>query len=356
MKTISIISTLLIGWLFCYPQENPKNEDFGRIILNTHVPAQLQIPEEAKKLLETKLTQIATSSGMGGSTVNPRFIITASINIGTKDIIAGPPQMIAQNLEVTLYIGDALDNKIYSNKTIPLKGVGSNENKSFIDAIKKINPNHKEIAAFIEESKNKIISYYTDQCDATLQAINTLKNQGKYDEAIYKLSVVPEACQDCYFKCLDLMEVIYKEKINSDCKTKLKEAQSIWSADLSKQGAESALKVLSLISPQADCQSEISSFIKSVETKLKADEKAQWEFAMKQYADNVARDKELLRMKEEQAKRNFELNKENLKYQENQSQRNFELDKFRVGAFRDVALEYAKINLKALSYSNLYWH
>lgn len=38
---------------------------------------------------------------MGGSQANPRFIITANVNVGTKDIIAGPPQMIAQNIEVT---------------------------------------------------------------------------------------------------------------------------------------------------------------------------------------------------------------------------------------------------------------
>ncbi len=49
----------------------------------------------------------------------------------------------------------------------------------------------------------------------------TLKEQGKYDEAIYKLSLVPEVCQDCYFKSKDLLISVYQKKIDSDCKIRL---------------------------------------------------------------------------------------------------------------------------------------
>lgn len=81
---------------------------------------------------------------MGGSETNPRFIITAAVNLGTKDIIAGPPQMIAQNLDITMFVGDALTNTIFSNTTLSLKGVGTNENKAFIEAFKTINPKTKK--------------------------------------------------------------------------------------------------------------------------------------------------------------------------------------------------------------------
>ena len=95
---------------------------------------------------------------MGGGQVNPRFIITANVNIGTKDIISGPPQMIAQNLDVTLFVGDAMTNTIFSSTTLNLKGVGTNENKAFIEAFKTINTKNKEVLTFLEEGKKKIIS------------------------------------------------------------------------------------------------------------------------------------------------------------------------------------------------------
>ena len=153
-----IITLLILTFAAITINAQVKLDDFGRIVLNTYLPDSIALPAEAKNLLITKLNQITSNNGMGGSQANPRFIITANVNVGTKDIIAGPPQMIAQNLDVTLFIGDAVTNTIFSNTTLSLKGVGTNENKAFIDALKTINPKNKEVLAFIEEGNTKIIN------------------------------------------------------------------------------------------------------------------------------------------------------------------------------------------------------
>jgi len=323
-----------------------KLDDFGRIILNTHLSDKINIPAESKELLKTKLSQIASNNGMGGSQANPRFIITA--NVRTKDIIAGPPQMIAQNVDVTFFIGDALTNTVFANTTLSLKGVGTNENKAFIEAIKTINPKNKDIAVFIEEGKNKIISYYSTNCDFIIKDAQTLVKQEKYDEAIYQLSLVPEVCQECYFKCLDTLSSIYQQKIDADCKTKLKEAKVTWTANQTPEGAEKAGDILSSINPMASCQKDVDALVKSIDSKLKADEKASWQFKMKQYADKIAAQKEQVRIAEEKSKRDDN-------YRENQSKRNIELDKIRINANREVAVEYARNQPKTITYNNIYW-
>jgi len=109
-----LISLLILTFVAITSNAQVNLDDFGRIVLNTYLPDDIAIPTEAKNLLITKLNQITSNNGMGGSQANPRFIITANVNVGTKDIIAGPPQMIAQNLDVTLFIGDALTNTIFS--------------------------------------------------------------------------------------------------------------------------------------------------------------------------------------------------------------------------------------------------
>ena len=347
IKYLIIVGLLLFG-IESKSQNSPKLDDFGRIVLNTYLPEQMDLPAEARKLLDTKLSQIASNYGMGGSAVNPRFIITATVNIGTKDIIAGPPQMIAQNIEVAIFIGDAIENKSFCNTTLSLKGVGTNENKSFIDAIKKINPKQKDLYELIEQGKSKIISYYNTQCDFTLKEAMTLKHQCKYDEAIYKLSLVPEVCQDCYFKCLDTLQYVYQEKIDNDCQVKFQKAKTIWAANSSSQGAEEVAEVLSQIDPLASCQPEIEEFIKSIDSKLKADEKARWEFKIKQYEDQIAKEKEQFRIAEEKSIRDDE-------FRENQAVRNLELDKIRVNAYREIAVEYAKNQPKTINYNNIYW-
>tara|TARA_B110000977_G_scaffold140876_1_gene178836 strand:+ start:987 stop:2039 length:1053 start_codon:yes stop_codon:yes gene_type:complete len=347
-RYLIIVFALFLFGITARSQNSPKLDDFGRIVLNTYLSEQMDVPAEARKLLNTKLSQVASNYGMAGSSVNPRFIITASINVGTKDIIAGPPQMIAQNLDVTIFIGDALENKIFCNTTLSLKGVGTNENKAFIDALKKINPKNNDLASLIEEGKTKIVTYFNTQCDFTIKEAMTLKEQGKYEEAIYKLSIVPEVCQDCYFKCLDTLLYVYQEKIDKDCQVKFQEAKTIWASNSSSTGAEEAAEVLSKIDPLASCQPDVEKFISSVDAKLKADEKARWEFKMKQYADKIAAQKEQVRIAEEKSKRDDV-------YRENQSQRNYDLDKIRVSAYRDVAVEYAKNQPKTVTYNNIYW-
>ncbi|MBM3454685.1 MAG: hypothetical protein FJX80_06010 [Bacteroidetes bacterium] len=354
-----LISLLILTFVAITSNAQVNLDDFGRIVLNTYLPDDIAIPTEAKNLLITKLNQITSNNGMGGSQANPRFIITANVNVGTKDIIAGPPQMIAQNLDVTLFIGDALTNTIFSNTILSLKGVGTNENKAFIEAFKTINTKNKEVIAFLEEGKTKIINYYSTNCDFIIKDAQTLVKQEKYDEAIYQLSLVPDVCKDCYFKCLDTLALIYQQKIDADCKVKFNEAKVTWTAAQTPNGAEKAGDILSTINPMANCQTDVTAFIKTIDAKLKADEKARWQFKMKQYADKIAAQKEQVRIAEEKSKRD-DVYRENQSQrdavaQEKQSQRNYDLDKIRVSAYRDVAVEYAKNQPKTITYNNIHW-
>jgi hypothetical protein len=334
MKKIFLIFSLCIQLVNLNAQEAPKLDDFGRIALNPYVSEQAKLPAEAKAQLEIKLKQIASNYGMAGSVANPRFIITANISITTKDIIPGPPQQIAQNMEITLFIGDAIENKIYSNIVISSSGVGTNENKAFIDAIKQINTKNKKIEAFLEEAKAKIISYYSSQCDFINQKAVALKQQEKYSEAIYTLAQVPEVCQECYFKALNEMGVIYDLKINSDGKIMLDKAITTWAANPNQEGANEAEEYIKQINPKAKCIPNASKLLKSINSKLIADEK------------------ERLRKQEEYEKRQQKIDAENAKSEA-------ELEKQRINAYRDVAVEYAKNQPNVVYrnvYRNIYWY
>ncbi len=366
------LTILLVSIIILSSNAQVKLDDFGRIVLNAYLPDDFSMPAEAKNYLITKLSQIASNNGMSGSEANSRFIITASVNIGTKDIIAGPPQMIAQNIEITLFIGDAISNTIFANTSLSIKGVGTNENKAFIEALKMINPKNKEIASFLEDGKSKIVNYYATQCDFLIKNARTLVGQEKYDEAIYKLAQVPDICEDCYFRTLDTLSQIYQQKIDADCAVKFNKAKSVWASEQKPSGAEKAGDVLSTIHPEATCQTDVQSFINKIDAKLKADERARWQFKMKQYNDKIAANKERMRIaegksirddtyrenqstrdasyKENQSKRDASYrenqSKRDSKYRESQSNRNYELDKIKVSAYREVAVNMLGICLK----------
>ena len=305
-------------------------DDFGRIALNSYVSEQLKIPTEAKNQLELKLKQIATNYGMAGTGSNPRFIITASVSITSKDIIAGPPQMIAQKMEITLFIGDAIENKIYSNTIISSKGVGTNENKSFIDAIKQINTKNKNIEKFIDEAKAKLISYYNTQCELIIKKSTEFAKIGNYDEALYNLALIPDVCEACYMNALKQSQIIYKQKIDSECQTNLNQAKAIWASNPNANGATSASEYLSDINTNASCYSEVRLLYKAMSDKLINDEKIRQ------------------RIEEENAKREFELTKQREKQEA-------ELERERIQAYKEVAVEYAR-RQPTVVYRNIYWY
>lgn len=314
-----IISILLLAIVTSTGFAQTKVDDFGRIVLNAYLPDNIAMPAEAKNMLMTKLNQITTMNGIGGSQANPRFVITAAVNIGTKDIIAGPPQMIAQNIDITLFVGDAVNNTVYANVSLSIKGVGTNENKAFIEAIKTINPQNKDVLLFLEEGKKKVLNYYNTQCDFILKDALTLTKQEKYDEAIYQLAIVPNVCKECYFKCLDTITNIYQQKIDADCKTKLSKAKTMWAGQQNISNAENVLNILSDINYNAACFSEVNLLTKQINNKLMADEKARLELALKKYNDKI------------------------------------DLEKKQIDAYKEVAVEYAKNQPKTITYNNIYW-
>ncbi len=328
MKKIYLIICFSIHFINLNAQEVLKLDDFGRIALNPYVSEQAKLPEEAKAQLEIKLKQIASNYGMAGSVANPRFIITANISITTKDIIPGPPQQIAQNMDISLFIGDAIENKIFSNIVISSSGVGTNENKAFIDAIKQINTKNKKIETFLEEAMTKIIAYYSTKCDFINQKAIALKQQEKYAEAMYSLAQIPEVCKECYFKALNEMAVIYDLKINNEANSLLKNANSVWSANPNEQGAQEAINYIMKINPQTKCYSDASKLLNTINTKIIADEK------------------ERLRKQEEYEKRQQKIDAENLKNE-------FELEKQRINSYKQIAVEYAK-NQPSVVYRDVY--
>lgn len=327
-KHITFILLVAISCIKTFAQNTKEAAtNSGQIVLNAYVPESANnIPSEAKNHLENKLNQIASQYGIGGSSINPRFIITAKVVTLSKDIIGGAPQMFAQNLEITFFIGDGIENKKMANTVINAKGVGTNETKSFIDAIKKVNVNSAQLKEFVENGKAKIIDYYNSQCDAIIKEALTLEHQKKYEEAIYKLSIVPDACKSCYSKCLDTLAHIYQKKIDRDCDEKLLKAKSIWTSKQNTDGGSEIAEIISTIDPTSKCQAELASFIQSIKQKLDENEKKDWDFKMKVYNDKLEEDK-----------------------------RNAQLEQQRINAYQQVAVEYARNQPKTVSYNYIVW-
>ncbi|HBF87838.1 MAG TPA: hypothetical protein DDX39_04270 [Bacteroidales bacterium] len=285
MKKILFIALAFVVSINTMKAQNStgKMDDKGRLALTAWVPEQIEsMPVAARKNLENKLSQIITSNGMAGSPFNSRFIITANVTVLTKDLTATAPPMQAYTLDVTLYIGDGFEGKSFASYSTTVKGVGENETKAYMAALKNIKSSNPEYQAFIEKGKNKIIEYYNTQCDFIIKEAQTLESQNKFDEAIWKLTSVPDVCADCFNKCMDAVAPIFKKKIDYDCKVKLTEANNVWAASQNYDGASSAGAILSTIDPEAACYNEAKALSSQMAKRVLEIDKREWNLTWEQ--------------------------------------------------------------------------
>ena len=354
-----------------------KLNDINRIVLNTYVPQQIEtLPTQAKSLLENKLSQISSNYGMGGAAINPRFVLMVNIAVLSKDIISGPPQMTSINFEFTFFIADAVDMKKYANTSIEVKGVGvgNNETKAYLDAIKNINVNNLVIKKFIEDGKSRIIDFYTTQCDFIIRDAIILSKKGDYDASIIKLASVPDVCEKCYIKAMDTMQFVYQQKVDKECLVIIRDAKTTWMANPNSEGAERVAEIINSISPFSSCEPDAGSLMKEIQNKLREDEKRKWEFKMTKYNDAIKLKKEAMRIDEEDRKRNADLqkNQQKLDYslQKDQQKQQYALakadqeagglrgfvnsiTKLKLTLWRNNANDYINQHVKPLDYSSL---
>lgn len=275
-----------------------QSSDYGRICISAIQPEEQNFPEEARLSLENKLSKIVSTCGMAGNSMDNRFVITSRIERISRDITQTNPPRISQKLKITIYIGDAIENKIYAQTDVDVAGIGVTETKSLIQAFSRINANNQEIATMMDAAKKNIITYYTDNCPFTMQEAEQLINSQQYEAAIAKLLSVPNACADCYAQCQEKAQIAYNLLINKEGLELIQSARNEWLLKKDYVCATKALATLSKVNVQADCQDKVAALVeeinvglRKIEAAVAAQQKAEWDFKMQQYQDKIEMEK-----------------------------------------------------------------
>jgi len=293
MKKYCLSITIIIYTIFisvCATAQNnlDKTDDLERIALSVIVPKQVEgIPDHAQSLLESRLMQAATNSGLGGDEFVSPFALTAKMEVLTKDITSTAPPMEAYTFEVYFYMVDNIERIVLSSISLSAKGVGTNKNKAYTNAIRNLNFKNRDFDNFLDSGKEKIIRYYNDKCDVVIARAKSLAARRQFEDAIFTLSTIPEVCEECYLKALDAIEPIYQEYIEFECEAYLNMANVYFAANPNATGASQAADILSLLTPGSPCFKNASGLISKIETKMRSDEDRNWNFAERVWGDQV---------------------------------------------------------------------
>lgn len=255
-----------------------QTDNISLITLGTYIePDVSELSESSTSVLENMLSQVISNNGMTSGT--SRFIIAANVVVITKEILPTAPSTFSYTLAVTMHIGDGIAGNKFASHTLNLKGVGSNQTKAIINALKNINANDKGLQAFVTKGKAQILNYYNTKCDMIIKEAGLLSKQNNFDEAIFWLMTVPDG-SSCYDKVLSNAEEIYTKKINTECKEKLQEANIYWSANPTVEGANEVANILATIDTNSSCISEVKELVNKVSKRIMEIDGREWNFVL----------------------------------------------------------------------------
>ena len=110
----------------------------------------------------------------------------------------------------------------------------------------------------------------------------------KYDAAIHYLMSVPNICTECFMQCQSTAETIYKQKVDYESTVFLKQAQTEWMKQPNADGARAVAPIINKINPYSNVYAQVEELRNEISTKLRDDERKEWEFQMKKYEDSQA--------------------------------------------------------------------
>lgn len=281
-KVILVFCIFLLGHFSNAQEEMAVLNDFERIGIAPYISDQIEyLPAGARSNLQSKLGQIITANGFGNASYNTRFILTPNIHVVNKHILAGAPPRVAVTLDVHLFVGDGFEGTKFGSTTVTVKGVGANENKAYINALKQLRTQTPEINRLISSSKQRILDFYNTQCDFILKEAEIAAAQYNYDRALYILTGVPSINNSCYQRAIALIGPMYQQKIDRDCKVNLQNAQNIWNTSPDYEGALNAVQFLAAIEPSSSCFADAQRMSNQIGQRIRQIDDREWNFVLK---------------------------------------------------------------------------
>ena len=347
---IKALLGLMILSNFSLYAQNSQGEK--QLYIGCLLPERENIPNEAANQLRNKMEQLLAQNGIADDDPLCRFLLTAKADIVTKDIIAGPPAKTSMNIDFTFIVGDAEDNKVFESTTISTTGVGINETKAFIAAIKNIKPKSPDLVSFLNKSKEKIVAYYQAKCKDIMAKAEQAASERDYGQSVYLLMQIPDVCEQAD-ECKQRAIAYSLEYTENHAAELLNQAKSLWAASPNAKGASDAADVIASIPANTSSQPQLDKLVKEINNKLRADEKKAWDFKIKQYNDKIEKQKhdDQARLEQQRADNTYraEQQRADNAYRKEQQSADNKARTQSIEAARQVGLEYARNQPKSVT-------
>ena len=290
MKSLLIFSLLLLAnaqWVSA--QSDDGSQKLSTISLAVIIPESVDGLDDGQlSKLESKITSVVSESGMAAKAFSQNFVIYPKFEVyDVQETKGGMRNITVADCNLSLFIKQVSSGTIFSSYNKSVKGTGFNRNEAIVNAISQIKPDDAAMSTFITKAKDKIIAYYTQNCDLIMQKAERERMQKHYESGMAMLLSVPDEADACYKKAQPKALAMYKEMQQFNCKAYLQDAKTL----AAQNDYEGALQKLSWIDPTVSCGGEAKTLLNSISKEVDSDKKKQWDLVFKVYDGEIAAEK-----------------------------------------------------------------
>jgi len=228
------------------------------------------MPPASYDYLTTRLKSAVVNGGMGSTDDFTQFYLTCSYNVIEKHIVPGAPAKHFQTIDMNFFVVDAFAGKVFTSTSIEVKGAGNSEEQANTASVKQFSPTNGTVVDFLKRSSLKIISYYETHLKEIINKADILAAANQYEEALFQLSLIPEACAG-YSEVLKVANTIFKKYKDYEGERNLAKATAIWNAGQNSEAAYAAAVYLSQITPDVACYKRAEKLNNAIRAGVKSD-------------------------------------------------------------------------------------
>ncbi len=222
-----------------------------------------EISESTAKAVANRLTRALSASGTVADENYGQLYLSAGFSHLYTETLAGPPMQEVVHTQMTVYVADIFGNKVFDSETFDLRGVGSSQQRAFINALSVLNGQNKKLNEFVSRAKQKTMKYFDSNYKSLLQKAERAASMRDYDRALYYTTLIPTCCKG-YSEASAATLKYFKAYNDFNGTQLLNKAKAEFAASPNPEGARKAYSLLALIDPDSSAYSAAMKFAEEV--------------------------------------------------------------------------------------------
>lgn len=244
--------------------------------------------QEEVEYLKTRIGGLIASSDFVAIDYCDRLVVLVKYTLVSNHITTASPATVLKKYDLSIFVGDVIDNKVFGVESITISGLGETDKKANKSAISSMKSNNPKLHPFFCDIEAKMVDYYSSNEQLFITKAHDMASLGHFEEGIAYLMSIPQVDESRTRKCRDFAIELYTAMVDKTSWENYRSAKAAWIANKNKEGAQTALSFLKKVDIGSSCYKESLSLWNEISKRLDENEIVEKDTLLLEYRDKVA--------------------------------------------------------------------